>query len=319
MAIADVLDWGLFRPRNLIPAILAMVVGVVAWFGIRPILSDAPESPQVVEASVPATVAAPPPPEPEAVYPEVLVARRGLRAGVVVVNELVEWVEWRDEIDLDAAVVQGAVPIRAVLGSVTVRPFREGEPLAWDGLVVPGSPGFITAVLEAGRRAVTIEVDRATTDAKIIFPGDRVDVILVANAGATGPAAGPAAQSVVRDARVLAVGSTIVSLGRYGRASLSSGGIVEAVTAPQGETYTLEVTPKDAARISLAANTGQLTLAIRPILETPAGGGYGGPVRLDEIVRSPELEAPPRVQVIRGGGDNAAREAVVTTLARKGA
>ena len=315
MALADVLDGGLFRPRNLVPAILALVVGVVAWFGIRPALTGDPEPapPMQAQAEAPAVAPAPPAePEPAPVYPRVLVAKRDIRSGILIVADLVEWVEWREAIDMNVAVVRGAVALQAVLGAVTVRPFTEGEMLAWDGLILPGSPGFITAVLSPGRRAVTVEVDRATTSANIIFPGDHVDVILVANTEQAGVAAGAAAQSIVRNVRVLAVGSTIVSLGRYGRASLSSAGVIEAVTPPQGETYTLEVSPKDAARISLAANTGQLTLAIRPIFAVPAAGEYVSPVWLDEVVRSPELEEPQQVQVIRGGGDNASREAVIT-------
>lgn len=323
MAIADFLDWGFFRPRNLIPAVLALVVGVVAWFGIRPALMEDSQPPPAIQAEAPASAPAEPPPpaEPEPVYPYVLVAKRDIQSGILIVADLVEWVEWREAVDINVAVVRGAVALQAVLGAVTVRPFKGGELLAWDGLILPGSPGFITAVLAPGRRAVTVEVDRATTSANIIFPGDHVDVILVADtgqAGQAGVAAGAAAQSIVRNVRVLAVGSTIVSLGRYGRASLSSAGVIEAVTPPQGETYTLEVSPKDAARISLAANTGQLTLAIRPIFAVPAGE-HVSPVWLDEVVRSPELEAPPQVQVIRGGGDNASRESVITTIATEGA
>lgn len=317
MAIADILDWGLFRPRNIVPAVLAMVVGVVAWFGIRPVFTGDPEPPAPVPVQAPAPTPAPaaaeppPPAEPEPLYPFVLVAKRDIQSGILIVAELVEWVEWREAVDINVAVVRGAVALQAVLGAVTVRPFEGGEMLAWDGLILPGSPGFITAVLAPGRRAVTVEVDRATTSANIIFPGDHVDVILVANTGSAEVAGGAGAQSIVRNVRVLAVGSTIVSLGRYGRASLSSAGVIEAVTPPQGETYTLEVSPRDAARISLAANTGQLTLAIRPIFAAPAGE-HVSPVWLDEVVRSPELEAPPRVQVIRGGGDNASRESVIT-------
>ena len=310
MAIADILDWRAFRLRNLAPAVLAIVVGVAAWFGIRPVVLDAPDpapAPVVEEQAAPVA----PAPEPEIVYPYVLVANRDLQPGVLVVDGMVEWAEWREAVDLELAIVRDRVELRAVRGSVTMRPFAEGEMLAWDGLILPGSPGFVTAVLAPGRRAVTVEVDRATTDANIIFPGDRVDVILVANPDSAGQTGGPAAQSIVRDVRVLAVGSTIVSFGRYGRATLSSGGLLEAVKPPEGDSYTLEVSPRDAARISLAANTGQLTLAIRPILAAP--GEHLSPVRFDEIVRTPELEAPQQVRVIRGGGDNASREVVTLT------
>ncbi len=306
MALADILDSGFFRPRNLVPAVLALVVGVVAWFGIRPALTGDAESTPSQQATVvaPAPAAEPAaPPEPEPVYPSVLVAKRDIQSGVLVVAELAEWREWRDPIDMNVAVVQDAVPLQAVLGAVTMRPFKGGELFTWDGLIMPGSPGFITAVLEAGMRAVTVEVDRATTNANIIYPGDRVDVIMVT--AADSGALGAVAQSIVRGVRVLAVGSTIVSLGRYGKTSLTSAGVIETVTPPLGETYTLEVTPKDAERLSLAANTGRLTLAIRPIFAMPTGRETSDPVRFGEVIKPPAApEEPRRVRIMRGGVDD---------------
>ena len=307
MALADILDSRFFRPRNLVPALLAVVVGVVAWFGIRPALTgDGSDGEETVAAPPPVVVeAAAPAPEPEPVYPVVLVAKREIQSGVLIASDLVEWVEWRDPIDLNVAVVQDAVPLAAVLGAVTMRPFAERELLAWDGLVMPGSPGFITAVLTPGRRAISVEVDRATMLANVVYPGDFVDVILVATVAAEGAVetTGPAAQSIVRDARVVAVGSTVWSQGRYGRASLTTPGAVEAVTPPAGETYTLEVTPKDAERIALAAEAGRLTLAIRPIFAAPGAPARATPVRFGEVMRPPEAPEPPRVRVIRGGAD----------------
>ena len=306
MALSDIFDSGLLRPRNLVPAGLALLVGVVAWFGIRPALSGAGEEPTspVVTESVPAPSEMPPvEPEPEPVYPFVLVAKRNVQPGVLLVAELVDWLEWRDPIDINLAVVQDTVALEVVLGAVTTRPFREGEMIAWDGLILPGSPGFITGVLQPGYRAVTVEVDRATTSAHIIYPGDRVDVIMVANveAGEQSPGGGPSARSIVHDVRVLAVGSTIMSLGRYGKAQLSAPGVLEGVVPPQGETYTLEVAPKDAKRLSLATNTGRLTLAIRPFFASPGAPRDTAPVHLEEVLVPPSIPVPPRVRVIRGG------------------
>ena len=299
MALADLLDPRLFRPRNLIPVGAALVVGAGVWLFVQSAVSDAPAPVAAAPAPVePQQADEPPPPK----YPSVLVAKRPMGSGVLLVSDLVEWREWREPLDLDLVVVQDVVPMGAVLGAVTMRHYREGELIAWDGLITPGSPGFITAVLEPGHRAVTVEVDRATTNANIIYPGDRVDVIMVA--GGEGPDA--AAQSIVHDVRVLAVGSTIVALGRYGKASVTSVGAIDPVDPPAGETYTLEVGPKDAERISLAANTGRLTLAIRSILAAPEVARGTLPVRMHEVmtpVAAPPVVVPQTVRVIRGGGE----------------
>ena len=335
MALRDVFGSGFFRARYLIPAVAANAVALIAWFAIQGIVFDGgPESaPQdtVPVAAEPAaqgqsTVRPAGETAPEAaapVFPNVLVARQEISAGVMLVAEMVEWREWREPIDFNLAVLQDAIPLQAILGAVAQRPFAVGTPIAWDGLILPGGPGFIGAVIEPGMRAVTIEVDRATTSANIIYPGDRVDVIMVLGAsvgssgslaaglaasvgGAQGPDLGGAAQAIVRDVRVLAVGSTIFTLGRYGRSSLTNIGTVEPTPRPEGENYTLEVVPKDAERLALAAASGRLTLAMRNVSADSVDPEGELPVRMWQIMSQPDLPpppppGPPPVRVIRGG------------------
>lgn len=309
MALADLLDPRLLRPRTVVPAVLALVIGVTAWFGLRPALFGDGAEPAPPPAPPQAVAEEAPEPEPEVVYPFVLTAKRPIQSGVLLTVELVEWVEWREALDVNVAVMQDAVPLQAILGAVTLRSFAEGELMAWDGLIVPGSPGFVTAVLAPGHRAVTVEVDRATTLANLIYPGDHVDVILVADtaAGEVSADAVPRAQSIVHGVRVLAVGSTTISLGRYGRRSVQAAGMIEGVAPPEGETYTLELVPKDAERIALATQTGRLTLAIRPIFTGPHAAATDGlPVQFGDVMGSAEEEPdePLRVRVIRGGTDD---------------
>ncbi|MCY4012157.1 MAG: Flp pilus assembly protein CpaB [Gammaproteobacteria bacterium] len=297
----------------MIPVAAAVVVGGVAWIGVGPMLSggddDGPApAPQaepeveVVVAEPSATPGADRHPREE-VYPTVLVARNDIQPGVLLRADLVEWREWQGALDMSLAVVQDVVPLRAVLGAVTQRRFREGELVAWDGLLTPGHPGFTSAALEPGMRGVTIEVDRATTDANIIHPGDRVDVIMISPA--PDQEGGPAARTIIRDARVLAVGSTVLSIGRYGRVSLTQAGLVEPVPPPDGRNYTLEVVPADAERIAVATDTGRLTLAMRSIRATAAETD-GRAVRLDQVMPPEEPpEDPPRVRVMRGAQQTA--------------
>ena len=305
MAFANFLQSGSFR-RNLIPVAVAVIIGGVAWIGIGPILSgdgEDPEPPVVVETAEPPPTESPGsdrhPPEP--VYPSVLVANRNIPAGMLLGPELVEWRPSQSPVDMNRAVVEGVVPVRVVVGAVTRKPFREGDMIAWDGLLMPGHPGFISAVLRPGMRAVTVEVDRATTAANIIYPGDRVDVIMISSAKSEG--SGPASRTIVRDCRVLAVGATVLSLGRYGKISLTQGGEVVPPSPPAGANYTLEVVPTDAERIAVASTAGRLTLAMRSITSPVAAEGEGRPIRLHEVMPAPEgPEAPPTVRIIRGTG-----------------
>ena len=305
--------------RHLIPALVAAVAAAAAWVAIGPMVrggdDDAtvqvdPEPVVALEVTVPAADESPRadrhPPEP--VYPSVLVANRDIPLGMLLRAELVEWRQWRQPLDIDMAVVEGVVPLRAVIGAVARRRFREGDMISWDGVLMPGHPGFISAVLTPGMLAVTVEVDRATTAANIIYPGDRVDVILVANAGPE--ALGPASRTIERGCRVLAVGSTVLSVGRYGRVGLTPTGDVAPVPQPEGDNYTLEVAPTAAERIAVASSAGVLTLAMRSV-NAPDAGETGNvmPVRLGEVMPGPERPAmPTTVRIIRGTEDIEARE-----------
>ena len=317
MTIRRILHSDSFRHGRAIPAAVALTVATIAWFGVQNVLfgggSDPAPNPTPVQElqqvagpqqpanalpaqEPPATTAVNPP-----IYPKLLVAARDIQSGVMLNSELVEWLEWDEPIDLNMAVLQDSVPLQAILGSVTRKPYLAGVPIAWDGIITPGGPGFIGAVLAPGMRAVTVEVDRATTSANIIYPGDRVDVIMVS----AGDGAQAASQAIVRNARVLAVGSTIFSLGRYGRVSLSKAGAIEPVAPPAGENYTLEVMPVDAERIALAVSTGRLTLAMRSVSASPAYDmAAPRPVRMSEVMVEPKVPPPPPgpqpVRIIRG-------------------
>ena len=299
MALSDYLRPDLFRPRNLVPAFVAIVVVAGAWFTIRQIQTDAPPPPPE-QAAVPAETASPAPApeaEPE-IFPTVLVASRDIRRGVLLNMELVEWQEQPEPVDLSRAVIKDAVPLASVLGAVTRRSIAAGELITWDKLVMSGMPGFVTAVLSPGHRAMTVSVDESTTRAQIIYPGDRVDVILVHSPGSGGVPtemagdAGPASQVIVRDVRVLAVGSSTMDMNRYGTTSVMEGGMgLQRPEPPSGETYTLEVTTLDAERIALATVAGRLTLVVRPVATVSEEGTL--------VARSPHLDfdaAPKPVQ-----------------------
>ncbi len=303
MALRDLLDSDFVRARNVVPAVLALLFGVFAWFGIGPLLfgggEDAPPPPEPAPVEVaPVAEAAP---EPVVVYPEVLVARRDLEVGNLIGRGDLLAQEWREPLDYGAPEDVFVTPETDVAGSVVVRRCPAGAPVAWDALIPPGGDGFLPAVLTRGARAVTVEADRATTSAGVIRPGGRVDVILVATgvAGPAGASTGPTAQYVVRDARVLAVGSDIASASSFSLEDWAGGAQV-APSGGGGSTFTLEVSPRDAERLSLARVAGELSLAMRPAAPSATPEPFWPePVRIDEVVPLPAA-GPPALRVLRG-------------------
>ena len=289
--------------RRALPIGGAVILAVVAWVGIGPMLSGGDDEPETV-ADAPPPVAEPaseeeaePEPEPPPpVFPEVLVANTEVVPGTLLRAESIEWREWRESVDPIAAPLRDVVSEDAVIGAVAIRTLRDGDMVTWDSVMMPGHPGFISAALTRGMVAVTVEVDRATTDANIIYPGDRVDIILTAESAG---GAGTSSSTIVRDSRVLAVGSTVLSLGRYGRPRLTESGGVAPVARPEGANYTVEVRPGDAQRLAAAATGGRLTLAMRSINDSSRR--YAAPARFDDLIAAPEELGPRPVRIIRGG------------------
>lgn len=318
---------GLLSARNIIAAVAVVVVVLGAFLLLRtmggsepppapvPVVVETPPAPAPETPEAPEPEEEPPPPPKQ--YPTVLVASQDILPGVRLTSEMVEWQEWRGALDVALAVVKDTVNIREVLGAVALHPIDEGSPVSFDRMIRSGHPAFITAVLQPGLRAVTVEVDSATTEAAIIYPGDRVDVILVLD-GSRFADVGPSAHVLVRNVRVLAVGSSSLELGRFSASRLVDVGT--SPTPPEGRTYTLEVAPRDAERLLLGAANGRLGLAMRSIgAARQAEGEFSTELtRLGEVLHLPdddsdELPAPvlpAKVRVIRGGGRALGTEAI---------
>ena len=67
----------------------------------------------------------------------------------------------------------------------------EGQPILPADVVHPGDHGFLAAVLAPDMRAVTVAVDAVSGTAGLIWPGDRVDLILTQSMDDPTLAAGP--------------------------------------------------------------------------------------------------------------------------------
>src|SRR5262245_40667743 len=145
---------------------------------------------------------------------KVLVAKVNLPAGSFIKDEDVTWQKWPTDGVNEAYLVEGQNDTSAVVGAVVRRGIVAGEPITEPQIARPGDRGFLAAVLTPGMRAVTINVNDATSVAGLIFPGDRADLILLqampgldgaAAAGSeTGSYAPRAAETFLENVRILA-------------------------------------------------------------------------------------------------------------------
>ncbi|MBV8936879.1 MAG: Flp pilus assembly protein CpaB [Alphaproteobacteria bacterium] len=125
-----------------------------------------------------------------------------------------------------------------------------GEPIRRSVIVKPGDRDFLQVVLAPQARAIAIPVATGGASTGILYPGDRVDVILTQTFKNDLPLARRSVgETVVQNLRVLAV-DPIDS-----RPNGAANGF--------GRTVTLEVTPDQAERVNVAAELGKLSLTLR--------------------------------------------------------
>src|SRR5690606_39309743 len=72
-------------------------------------------------------------------------------------------------------------------GTVVRNAITAGQPLTKGAIVSPGDRGFLAAALGPGMRAITIPVSSLTGVAGLVFPGDRVDLLLTQTIKGDGP------------------------------------------------------------------------------------------------------------------------------------
>jgi pilus assembly protein CpaB len=173
--------------------------------------------------------------------------------------------------------------LEEVTGAVARARLPAGEPLLRGTVVKPGESGFLAAVLAPGERAISIGVTAVSGAAGLIYPGDRVDVILTQTLTATEISLihKSVAETIARDVRVLAIDQQL-----------------QAKAAPGGregklaQTVTLEVDPQQVEKIVVATKLGDLSLTIRSLqasTETAQPAiGSGGPTWAEDV--SPALK-----------------------------
>jgi pilus assembly protein CpaB len=230
--------------RRVLLPIVALLVAGVSTFAVRGWL-ERREPPR-------ATAAQPAPEQLKAV----LVAASELPIGAFVQPDGLRWQEWPDVAVPDTYFVRGRNDEAELVGAVVRRPVAVGQPIDAASLVKPGERGFLAAVLDPGMRAISVPVDEAAGNAGLIFPGDRVDLILTQTIEAAGDPGGSrrVSETVLEDVRVIAMGRRL----KAEEGEEAGGGQV-------ARTATLEATPTAAEKIALVAELGKLALSLRSL------------------------------------------------------
>jgi pilus assembly protein CpaB len=191
----------------------------------------------------------------------ILVAKAPIGIGERLSPETVEWQDWPELAVRPEYVSIVAMPdaIETISGSVARFEFFPGEPIM-ERKLVRSDQGYLSAVLGQGMRGVSVAVTGISAAGGYIVPNDRVDVI------STRPStSGLVSETILSNVRVLAVDRRLGEAGTTGAgadpADPTANVFLEDAIA------TLELTPVQAEIVVNAARVGQLSLALRSIVD----------------------------------------------------
>lgn len=185
----------------------------------------------------------------------VRVAAATLPAGLLMREGDLSWKTYTKSQLPKGALVEGSDD--AILyGALVRRQVTAGTPITAEDIIRPNAPGFLAAVLKPGSRAVSVPIDDVSGNAGLIQPGDFVDIILTQRLNQAENSLNAknrlvVSETVVERVRVIAVGSEFQRR------------IDENSKPNRARTVTIEVAQRAAEAVTVAAQLGSLSMALR--------------------------------------------------------
>jgi pilus assembly protein CpaB len=171
--------------------------------------------------------------------------------------------------------------VNDLAGRVVIAPLKANDPIGEHHLApIDVKTGGVAAVLKEGRRAVSVKGDKVIGLAGLINPGNRVDVLVTIEDPQKKE---DRTKIILENVPVLATGTQMQKNEKGEPAPV--------------DVYTLEVTPEEAERLSLAGTEGKLQLALRSVLDTQTVLTKGVNVPQMLTALSPSNPPPPKEEV----------------------
>lgn len=243
---------------------IGFVAAIVAAFLAVNLTSSAPETiRQVIET-------------PSIKTTKILVASRRLNRGDVVGSSDLKWTDWPKGSVSEKHITQTGNPkaLEDRVGDTVRFIMEEGDPAHENKFVKEGS-GFMAAVLEPGKRAVSTTISAGTAAGGFILPDDRVDVMITRSlTDATGEQFF-STEPVLRNVRVLAIDQEIQE--KDGRPVVV------------GKTATLELTDDQVRILAISQQLADsITLALRSLQDADQEPSADGRYLLGDLTENGE-------------------------------
>jgi pilus assembly protein CpaB len=187
---------------------------------------------------------------------DILVAREDIGVGRAVGGADLAWQPWPERAAGPIFIRRTARPnaIEELDGAVARSPFVAGEPIREQKLILAGGSGFMSAMLPAGMRAMSTEINAESGASGFILPNDHVDLVLTRDSDGAF-----VSETVLRNIRVLAIDQTVEEK--------------DGQKVVVGRTATLELTSRQVETLTLSRRRGSLSLALRSLADArPARG-----------------------------------------------
>jgi pilus assembly protein CpaB len=228
------------KRAQLVGVTIAAVCGLAAFFGVMSLVNR-PQ--KVVREEVRTDVT------------QVLVARSEIGLGQTTGPDSFRWQDWPQSAVSKGYVQRNDRPnaIKDLEGSVARAPMLPGEPVTTAKLVRAGEGGVLAAILPAGMRAISTRIKEETGVGRLILPNDHVDVILTQRRRGRANGDDFVSDTLFRNVRVLAIGQLIEAK--------------DGKKLAEGNTATLELTPRQTELLALANSMGEISLALRSIAD----------------------------------------------------
>lgn len=188
---------------------------------------------------------------------EVLVAKTDMGLGHIATEASFRWQSWPSDAVPAGAIRRSGSAMREFNGAIARAPILAGEPITKSKLVKSGEGGVLASILPQGMRAISTKISEESAVGRLILPNDHVDVILIRRLRGKG-AEEHVSDTLFRNIRVLAIGQRIE--------------VKEGQKNAEGNTATLEMTPRQAELLALAKTMGEISLSLRSVADFEKNG-----------------------------------------------
>jgi pilus assembly protein CpaB len=207
---------------------VALVVALAATYGVYRVIESTKASNRVATTAV-------------------VVAARDIAEGEAIDRLALSIAQW----PVSTVPVGAYGRVDSVAGRVARVPIFSGEPLVPGRLAPEGTAAGLETKITPGKRAMAVRINDVSGMSGMIPPNSRVDIILTTTPVGTSE---PISKIFMSNMRVLAVGPTTIRS--------EDGRPIPATVA------TIEFTPEEAEKLTVAQSQGSIQLALR---------GYGDP------------------------------------------